>query len=56
MLRRYEDAVANSTLRHKITLDTSEATVEETIAEFDRKIEPHLSEADRSRILVHRNW
>ena len=56
MLRRYEEAVANSTLRHKITLDTSEATVEETIAEFDRKIEPHLSEADRSRILVHRNW
>ena len=56
VLARYEEAVANSTLRHKIALDTSDATLEETMAEFTRKIEPHLSEADRSRILLHRNW
>ncbi len=55
-LRSYEEAIANSTLRHKITLDTSDATIEETIADFTRKIEPHLSETDRSRILLHRTW
>ena len=56
VLARYEEAVANSTLRHKIALDTSGATIEETIVEFTRKIEPHLSDADRSRILLHKNW
>ena len=56
VLARYEEAIANSTLRHKISLDTSDATVGETIAEFTRKIEPHLSETDRSRIMLHRNW
>ena len=56
VLTRYEEAVANSTLRHKIVLDTSNATVDETMADFTRKIEPYLSEADRSRILLHRNW
>jgi hypothetical protein len=33
-----------------MTLDTSEATVEETMREFVEKIEPHLSQADRLRI------
>lgn len=56
MLNRYEEAVANSTLRRKISLDTGNGSVEETIADFAGKIERHLSEADRSRILVHRNW
>ena len=56
VLSRYEEAVASSTLRRKITLDTSNGSVEETIADFAGKIERHLSEADRSRILVHRNW
>lgn len=56
LLSLYEDACANSTLRHKITLDTSEASVEESIADFKRKIEPHLTETDRSRIMLHRAW
>jgi len=56
VLARYEEAVADSTLRHKIALDTSDSSVEETMAEFTRKIEPHLSETDRSRILLHRDW
>ena len=56
MLSRYEEAVANSTLRRKISLDTGNGSVEETIADFASKIERHLSEADRSRILVHRSW
>ncbi len=56
VLSRYEEAVANSTLRRKISLDTGNGSVEETIADFASKIERHLSEADRSRILVHRSW
>ncbi len=32
------------------------STVDETVAEFEANIEPHLTEADRSRILLQRNW
>ncbi len=32
------------------------STVDETISEFEANIEPHLTEAGRSRILLHRNW
>ena len=56
LLKRYEDACERSLFRHKITLDTSESTVAESVAEFAAKIEPHLTEADRSRILTHRIW
>lgn len=56
MLRRYDEACAASAIRHKIALDTTDSAVQETMAEFARKIEPHLSDADRSRILVHRSW
>ena len=56
VLDAYDDAFERSTFRHKIALDTSSSTVEETVAEFEAKIEPHLTEADRSRILVHRSW
>ena len=56
LLERYERACARSLFRHKIALDTSEATVEESVAEFAQKIEPFLTEADRSRILTHRIW
>ena len=55
-LDAYDDAFERSTLRHKIALDTSSSSVQETVAEFEAKIEPYLTEADRSRILVHRNW
>ena len=56
LLQRYEDARERSLFRHKITLDTSESTVAESVAEFAAKIEPHLTDADRSRILTHRIW
>lgn len=55
LLGRYETAVAESTLRRKISVDTG-GSVEDAVAEFARKIERHLSDADRSRILVHRGW
>lgn len=56
MLRRYDAACAESTLRHKITLDTSETPLAETMREFQQKIEPHLTENDRSRIMLRRAW
>ena len=56
LLKRYEEASARSLFRRKIKLDTSESTVAESVAEFAKKIEPHLTEEDRSRILTHRIW
>ena len=56
VLDQYEQACARSLFRHKITLDTSGSSVEESVAEFAKKIEPHLTESDRSRILTHRIW
>ena len=56
VLDAYDDAFARSTFRHKIALDTSSLSVEETMGKFKAKIEPHLTEADRSRIMLHRNW
>ena len=44
---------SHSLLRYRMTLDTTEATVEETLSEFVEKVEPHLSEADRLRIQTH---
>ena len=52
----FAEASERCLFSHKITLDTSSSSVEETMAEFEVKIEPHLSEVDRSRILVHNNW
>ena len=56
MLRRYDAACAESTLRHKIALDTTDAALADTMREFQQKIEPHLTENDRSRIMLHRAW
>ncbi|MBI4305215.1 MAG: hypothetical protein HY678_02750 [Chloroflexi bacterium] len=54
VLRLFEEACARSTLRGKITLDTGTATVQQTVAEFAKKIERYLTDTDRLRILAHR--
>ena len=54
VLKLFEDACARTSLRTKITLDTSTAPVQATIAEFARKIERYLTDTDRLRILTHR--
>ena len=56
VLNEYDDSFARSTISHRISLDTSASTVEETVAEFAQEIEPHLTDTDRSRILVHSAW
>ena len=54
VLDRFEDVFKVSLFSNKLTFDTSAATVDDTLAEFVEKMEPHLSEVDRSRILTHR--
>lgn len=49
---RFAELVAKSLIGKKITLDNSGA-LSDTVAEFERKIEPYLSETDRSRMLAH---
>jgi hypothetical protein len=53
VLERFEDEYQASLIRKKFVLDTTTATVEETLAEFVTQIKPHLSDADRMRILTH---
>ena len=52
VLRRFEKEFESSLISSKLTLDTTSATVEETLAEFVRSIEPHLTEGDRLRMLT----
>jgi hypothetical protein len=55
VLSRFEEENWHSLLGNRITLDTSRSTVQETVAEFAEKIVPHLTESDRSRMLLHRS-
>ncbi len=56
VLARFEEEYRNSLIRKKFTLDTSDATIEQTLAEFAAQIKKHLSRADRLRVLVHQAW
>ena len=55
VLARFEEEVRGSLLMNKITLDTSDATVAETVADFEQKVHPFLTQEDLARILVHRS-
>lgn len=50
VLRRFEEEYKNSRLPNKLTIDTSTSTVEESMVEFVRGVEPFLTDADRRRI------
>lgn len=50
---RFSELVEWSLLGRKITIDNS-GSLAETMAEFEQKIEPHLTDSDRSRMLAHR--
>ena len=49
VLRRFEEAYEASAIRHKLEIDTSDGTVESTLAELIVKLEPHLTDDDRER-------
>ena len=50
VLQKFEEAHQNSSIRNKITVDTSTATVDETVADFAEKIRPYLSESERTSL------
>ena len=52
VLERFEDAFKASRLRNKLVIDTSAATVQQSLAEFVSKVEAFLNDHDRLRILV----
>ena len=52
ILQRFEEEYNRSFLRQKIKIDNTELTPEETLARFVEEIQPHLTQADRTRILT----
>ena len=52
VLQRFEEASQNSLIHRKLTLDTSTATVHETVAEFAEQIQPYLTESELMRLLL----
>ena len=50
ILERFQYHYGHSLLRYRFELDTTTATVEETMCEFVEKIEPFLSDRDRLRM------
>jgi len=48
--RRFEEEYQKSKLQHKFTIDTSQKKVEESLAEFIEKMQPHLTPTDRKRM------
>jgi shikimate kinase len=53
VLQRFEEEYEQSLLSGKFVLDTTSATVEETLAEFVSRIDPFLSQSDRLRMMTH---
>ena len=50
---RFDEEFKYSMVSKKITLDTTSVSVEDSILEFAEKVQPHLSDVDRSAILTH---
>ena len=55
VLGEFETEHEKSAFRNEFTLDTSRATVEETLGQFVKEFEPYLTEADQTRILAHKS-
>ena len=49
-MRRFEEEFQRSALLNKLVIDTTDATVEETVVEFARRIGPFLTDRDRERM------
>ena len=52
VLNRFEAEYENSLLTYRFDLDTTNASVEETMAEFARKVKPYITPEDRLRMLT----
>ena len=53
VLQRFEEERQRSLLFGEFVLDTTSATVEETLAEFSARVDPHLTENDCLRMMTH---
>ena len=54
ILGRFGEEYQTSLIANKITLDTSDSSVERTVAEFVREMEPYFTVVDRLRMVSHR--
>ncbi len=54
IIQRFEEEFENSLLRQRFRLDTSTATVAESVAEFAAKIQPYLTAGDLLRQTLQR--
>ena len=54
VLERFDEVAAKSLIRTKITLDTSDSTVEETVAEFVEEMVRYMSTDELRRIAARR--
>ena len=55
VLQRFQEEYDRSLLSNKFSIDTSSATVDDSLAEFVENIEPFLNDADRTCILVQKS-
>ncbi len=53
VLERFEQEFKASLIQRRLVLDTTTATVKETLADFVEKYEPFHTEADRERMRQH---
>ena len=55
VVQMFEEQYADSLIRHRqFVIDTSSATVEETLAQFVEQIQPYITDTDRLRMMTHR--
>jgi len=53
VIQRFDEEYEASLITHKFTLDTSDSTVEETLNEFLKSMDPFFTESDKLRINSH---
>lgn len=54
VLARFEEEFSSSLIRRRLTLDTTDSSVGETLQKFVQEIEPFLTDRDLMRIAGHR--
>ena len=50
ILGRFQEEFDNSLIKNKITIDTTDVTVDESLQEFISKVDPYLTDEDRERM------
>ena len=50
ILGRFQEEFDNSLIKNKITIDTTDATVDESLQEFISKVDLYLTDEDRERM------